>query len=253
MAMETSNNNSATERLEMLLNALPIGVVIIDRQTRKIIDLNPQASVYFDLPSDQLVGKTCTDHICPSQSGKCPILDQGQTLDRSEREIITKDGSRIPVLKTVIEALIDDRPVLIECIIDIRDKILAQQEHLKRERLQTALEMAGAICHGFNQPLQVILGHCELMRQDLYTPCDGPETLRQLTEKIEEYVDKIMLEVNKMSVFTRNLSNITKYETKPYLKSKIMDIERSSGKEGQSGTEPTRGSNQGFEPGHEPW
>jgi signal transduction histidine kinase len=228
MSIEIHYESSETDRLEMLLNALPIGIVIIDRKTRKIIDLNPQALVYFDLPLDQLVGKTCTDHICPSEKDNCPILDKGQTLDQSEREIITGDGSRMPVLKTVIEAEFDDRAVLIECIIDMRDKILAQKENLEREKLQTVLEMAGAICHEFNQPLQVILGFCELMKGEILELCELPEKEQELIEKLLKNVESIMNGVCKMSSLTRNLSNITKYETKPYLNSKIMDIKRSS-------------------------
>ena len=228
MSIEIHYEGSETEHLEMLLNALPIGIVIIDRNTRRIIDLNPQALVYFDRPMDQLVGKTCTDHICPSEKDNCPILDKGQTLDQSEREIITGDGSMMPVLKTVIEAEFDDRHVLIECIIDIRDKILAQKEHLEREKLQTVLEMAGAICHEFNQPLQVILGFCDLMKSDILELTDAHKNGQRLTERLLESIDSIMKGINKMSSLTRNLSNITKYETKPYLNSKIMDIKRSS-------------------------
>lgn len=228
MSIEIHYESSETDRLETLLSALPIGIVIIDCKTRKIIDLNPQALVYFDRPPGQLVGKTCTDYICPSEEGNCPILDREQTLDQSEREIITGDGSRIPVLKTVIEAEFDDRAVLIECIIDIRDKILAQKEHLEREKLQTVLEMAGAVCHEFNQPLQVILGLCELMKSDILQLVDLSINGQKLSRRLLENIDNIMRGVNKMSSLTRNLSNITRYETKPYLNSKIMDIDRSS-------------------------
>ncbi|MBU1193806.1 MAG: PAS domain-containing protein [Proteobacteria bacterium] len=209
---------SETERLEKLLNALPTGIVIIDCNTRKIIDLNPQALAYFDLPLDQLVGKICTDHICPAEKDSCPILDKGQTLDRSEKEIIIGDGSRIPVLKTVIKTELDNTPVLIECIIDIRDKKIAEEEHLKREKLQTMLELAGAVCHEFNQPLQVILGFCELIQR-----------MQNLDDQMKKNIDSIATEIHKMKSLTHDLSNITKYETKDYLHSKIVDIKRSSG------------------------
>lgn len=217
MTFSVQYKESEAERLEMLLNALPIGIVIIDCDTRKIIDLNPQALSYFDLPLEQLVGKTCTDHICPAEKDNCPILDKGQTLDRSEKEIIIGDGSRIPVLKTVITAEFDNKPVLIECIIDIRDKKIAEEEHLKREKLQTMLELAGAVCHEFNQPLQVMLGYCDLIkdRQDL-------------DDQMKQDMDRIVKEIYRMRSLTHDLSNITKYETKQYLKSKIVDIKRSS-------------------------
>lgn len=220
-------SNTETDRLEMLLGALPIGIVVIDCKTRTIIDLNPQALVYFDRPLDQLVGEICTDHICPSEVGQCPILDKGQALDRSEREIITGDGSRMPVLKTVIEVSFDDRPVLLECIIDIRDRVLAQEELIKREKLQTVLEMAGAICHEFNQPLQIILGFCELMQGEILKLSEFSKQGKDMADRLNGNIDKIFKEIYRMKDLTWNLSKVTKYETKSYLNSKIIDIERS--------------------------
>ena len=197
----------------MLFNALPIGIIIIDRNTRKIIDLNPQALVYFDMPLDSLVGKKCTSFICPALDGQCPILDHGLDLDRSEREIITGDGTILPVLKTVLETQLDGKPILIECIIDIRAQKRAEVEHLEREKLQVVLEMAGAICHEFNQPLQVISGYCELLKEN--------QAFDLETQKAVNIISK---EIEKMGTLTHSLSNITRYETKPYLKSKILDL-----------------------------
>lgn len=39
MSIEIHYESSETDRFEMLLNALPIGIVIIDRKTRKIMDI----------------------------------------------------------------------------------------------------------------------------------------------------------------------------------------------------------------------
>ena len=210
-------HEEAIERMEVLLNALPVGIVIIDYNTQKIIDLNPHALMTFGCSLDSLIGKKCREYICPAEKGNCPIIDQKSNLDRSEREIITSDGKRIPVLKTVIKTEIEGNRVLIECFIDISDKKLAEQEYVKREKLQAVLEMAGALCHEFNQPLQVISGYCELLQLD-------PE----LNLKRREQIDIILREISKMGSLTRDVMNITKYETKPYLNSMIVDIKQSS-------------------------
>ncbi len=208
----------ANERLESLLNRLPLGIVIIDYDTRQILDLNPHALMTFGCSLEQLIGKKCTDYICPADEGNCPIIDQGLDLDRSEREVITFTGERIPVLKTVMKNEIDGKLVLLECFIDISDKKRADEEHVKREKLQAILEMAGAVCHEFNQPLQVINGYCEILKSDL-----------EINVESKDQIDKILKAVSKMGSLTRDLMNVAAYETKPYLNSKIIDIKLSSG------------------------
>ncbi len=209
----------ANERLESLLNSLPLGIVIIDFNTRQILDLNPHALITFGCSPEQLIGKKCTDHICPADEGNCPIIDQGLDMDRFEREIINIAGERIPVLKTVMKTEIDGKLVILECFIDISDKKRAEEEHIKREKLQAILEMAGAVCHEFNQPLQVISGFCELLKT-------GPG----FNDENKLQINEIIKAVHRMGSLTKDVMNITDYETKPYLNSKIIDIKRSSGK-----------------------
>ena len=203
----------AAQRMENLLFSLPVGIVIIDYETQKILDVNPQAMTLLGCSQDQLVGKICTDYICPATKNNCPILDQGLTLDQSEREIITHDGSRLPVLKTVIITQIDGRKVLLECFVDITDRSRAEKEHLEKEKLKVVLEMAGGISHEFNQPLQVIFGYCEIL---LHAKSPDRES--------EEFIRIIQGEAFKMGTLTRNLTNLTQYKTKPYLGSRIADI-----------------------------
>lgn len=210
---------AANERLESFLNKIPLGIVIIDFDTQKILDVNPRALSTFGCSLEELIGRKCTDHICPAEEGRCPIIDQGLDLDQSEREIVTFTGERIPVLKTVIKDEIEGKVVLIECFKDITDKKRADEEHVKNEKLQAVMEMAGAVCHEFNQPLQVINGYCGLLLDDL-----------EINIESKDQIEEILKAVSKMGLLTRDLMDITAYETKPYLNSKIVDIKRSSAK-----------------------
>lgn len=98
---------------------------------------------------------------------------------------------------------------------------LEQKELAKRilqeEKLVGILEMAGAVCHELNQPLQVVLGYAELLIAKYSADTPG-----------YEYVGKIIENSMKISRITKKLSKITKYETKKYIgQSKIIDIEKS--------------------------
>ncbi len=96
--------------------------------------------------------------------------------------------------------------------------ITLQAELREKEKLQGVLEMAGAICHELNQPLQSVSGFSELLLMDMETSSPNYENLKNIHDGIKRIGD-----------LTRKIMNISRYQTKPYLnKSKIIDIEQAS-------------------------
>ena len=66
-------------------------------------------------------------------------------------------------------------------------------------------EMAGAICHEFNQPLQIIKGNAELLNLDI--PEDS-----FITQPLHDIINA----VNRLGNLTRKLQLMTRYKTKDY-------------------------------------
>lgn len=94
----------------------------------------------------------------------------------------------------------------------------SEKEQLRRRKLEGVLEMAGAVCHEMNQPMQIILGNSDLLLMHI------PEN-KQLYDKI----NKIREGIDRMRIITSKIKNITKYETKDYVGGiKIIDIEKAS-------------------------
>ena len=88
-----------------------------------------------------------------------------------------------------------------------------------KEKLEATFEVVGAVCHEMNQPLQSVLGYAELL-QDIDNP-----------EKIKEKAELLKGEIIRIGDLTRKLQSIKKYETRPYLKRKILDIDKSTEEE----------------------
>ncbi len=108
--------------------------------------------------------------------------------------------------------------LLIQENASMKKRRLLEAERLQRERLEGVLEMAGAACHEFNQPLQALLGYSDLLREDL--PKDSP---------LLEDIRKIKLSIDQLARITRKIMHVTKYETKEYIEgSKIIDIDKAS-------------------------
>ncbi len=85
---------------------------------------------------------------------------------------------------------------------------------LEKEKLQVIFEMTGAICHELSQPMQAISGNSELMLMNLQK--DNP---------LYKHVETIKDQVNRMGDITRKLKRVTRYKTKDYINSKIIDLD----------------------------
>lgn len=94
-----------------------------------------------------------------------------------------------------------------------------EKKLLEEEKLSGVLEMAGAICHELNQPMQVVSGYSELLLMDM-----------EKDNSAYSYIKMIKEQTNEMGSITRKLMRITKYETQEYIEgSRIVDIDKAAG------------------------
>lgn len=92
-----------------------------------------------------------------------------------------------------------------------------QSEVSRRDKLQAAIEVAGAAAHEINQPLCILLPACELIQRT-----DDPD-------KIKKYSKKIISAGKRISQIVEHMKVINKYITKPYVgHQNILDFYKSS-------------------------
>jgi len=121
------------KRLDTIVNSAQAGILLIDPQTHKIVYANQTVVEMTGNSRDSLMGKTCHNFICPSIEGHCPITDDLQEIDKSERSLLTIDGRLIPVLKTVSKVELNGKEHLLESFIDISERKEAEEKLSKSE------------------------------------------------------------------------------------------------------------------------
>ena len=131
------------ELWKIILEAVGVGVVLIDRERQTIVEANPFAADLIGLPREQVVGRSCHLFFQAEEGGTCPIKDDSQT-EKAERLLQTARGHRIPILKTVVPVTKDGHPYLLESFIDLTEQRQAE-EALSRanERLQLIVQEVG--------------------------------------------------------------------------------------------------------------
>lgn len=107
---------------------------------------------------------------------------------------------------------------VISVLTDVSSRKNAEEDKREKDRLEGILELSGAICHEMNQPLMSVLGYFELILMD--TTKNDPN---------HAYVKKIQNQLDRMSRITRQLMEISRYNTKDYLDGKIFDLAADSG------------------------
>jgi len=106
-----------------LLKNIQAGIVLIDANTKLIVDANPAACVLLGILKESLIGSHCYDWFC-SDNAKCPIsvTKEGVPLidiDNEETQIKRPDGSYVYLLRTAVSFLIENRRHILLTLTDI--------------------------------------------------------------------------------------------------------------------------------------
>jgi len=212
----------ANASLRTFLSASPIGIAIVEN--RKISWVNDELLKIFGCESsDEIVGKSTKE-----------FYAQNADYDMLGNEIYRRLRQGKPVVKDLVLKRSDGSEFIghlkissydagnptqkaILTLSDITWRKEAEEHRIQSEKLKGVIEMAGAVCHELNQPLQAVLGFSELLMMDLSN-----------ANPLYERLNSIVNQIRRMGELTGKLHKITKYETKDYLEGKIIDIDRST-------------------------
>jgi PAS domain S-box-containing protein len=157
-----------------LIESLPIGLVIIDSETRTIEEANSFAAAMFGAARQEIIGHRCHNFLCPAEKYSCPISDFGQTIDNSDRIMIRADGSQLQVLKTVKKIAVKGKEKMLECFVDIRERKKAEDDLREANRqLKTAIERAEKLAHEAEEANQAKSQFLANMSHEIRTPMNA--------------------------------------------------------------------------------
>jgi diguanylate cyclase (GGDEF)-like protein/PAS domain S-box-containing protein len=115
-------------RLKTILEKIPTGILIVDPANHTIVDINRIAASWVGASPSEIIGTICHQYVCPAECGRCPITDLGQSVDNAERVLLTSDGKRRPVIKTVTSVMLGGREHLVESLVDITERKRSEEQ-----------------------------------------------------------------------------------------------------------------------------
>lgn len=143
----------------------------------------------------------------------------GQITPPTRRDVVAVDGARVPVLLSAAVVRVHGEPVATVGVVrDLRERIEIERRLAESERLGVLAELAGTTAHELNQPLTSVMGYAELLK-------------RKMDESDPKYkaASTILREAERMAAIVKQIGQITRYETKPYVgDTRIIDLKRST-------------------------
>ena len=207
--------------LRTILNAIQDGISVLDTDFN-ILQVNRSMDSWYE-GEYPLIGKRCFQAYHNRQS-LCEVCPSKRVLETGIHQVdevpFETNGTEKGWLEIHAYPLKDDTGTvcgIVEYVRNITERKNGELARLESERLQGVLETAGAVGHELNQPLQSVMGQCELMFLDL-SP-SSPVYTRMATIRDQVY---------KMGEITRKLMGITRYRTKRYGKGDILDLDKAS-------------------------
>ena len=205
--------------LEKILESSLVGIALIENRIFK--QVNNEIVKLFGYNSKKEIEKKSLRMIYASEEDYVKVGQITRSIlakkNRANIEfnLIRKDGTSFPAQIVLICADTKNSSELtIDIMMDISERKNAQTERVKREKLQGVLEIAGAVCHELNQPLQAILGNSELIVMD-----------RSDKKMVNKRLNNIIDQITKMGKIIKKVSSITQYKTVKYVGDvKIFDI-----------------------------
>ncbi|WP_272700981.1 PAS domain-containing sensor histidine kinase [Desulfovibrio sp. Fe33] len=169
----------ARRRLKSILDTLPVGVFVVDVETRTLISANPMALRMSGYSLGELVGKPCRGILCGDNS-LCPVFNGEGGACVDENWLTAKDGGRLPVFKSMVATTVDGRESLVVSLLDISEQ----------KRLEDLREDVNRIVvHDLKAP---VIGVVNVCRYLLLEEEGMDAELREMLQAIEFQAEKAL-------------------------------------------------------------
>lgn len=192
--------------LREILDSQEVGVLIIDSEMHHILFVNKKGASLYGGTKDEIVGRLFQNVIYPPLFNEEKLPDSASPLISSENLLITLEGNRIPILKSVVHTTFNGRKCFVESFVDIRDWKKAEDEFIKardsaEEANRAKSEFLANMSHEIRTPLNGVIGFSDLLMKT------------KLTESQMHYMQSVYYSANSLLDLINDILDFSKIES----------------------------------------
>ena len=187
------------ELFRAVFDSAPVGILLLDRDGRRIITANNELCAVFGYDHDELVGLDIRHLLHPAQheSFARALTQAGETEQAVLRDYKGASKSGRLINLEIIPSLTRkdplDEPNYLLIIHDVTERRRLEEQLRQSEKLQAIGQLAGGIAHDFNNQLAGIMGYAELLQ------------LRSAEENLRAYAENIIQSTQRAADLTGQL------------------------------------------------
>lgn len=111
---------STSKTQKTIIDAMPFGLMLINKD-KKILQLNEAGQQISGYSGSEILNTHCYESVCGSECDQCPVVDLNESIKNEKKILIQKDGTKIPIIKTVKKIRINNEEILLEGFVDISE------------------------------------------------------------------------------------------------------------------------------------
>jgi PAS domain S-box-containing protein len=201
------------------------GIIIHQAGVIQFINISAARTLGYGQPAEA-VGQPVAAHIAPEYRdavlARIEARLRGDAVPATtEMEVLRRDGSRLWLEATAATVTWDGAPATRVSGIDITDRRRREAAEREAENLRAVASLANATAHEINNPLTVIIGNLQLLREALSDRAAA-----------EVYADRVQHGVQRIREMVEHMRQITRLEPLKELDTgglPTLDLRRSSG------------------------
>jgi len=218
---DDTRRKQAEDELERSRRNALIGSYIV--QGGRFVYVNPEFCRITERSREELIDSLSLQHV--HEEFVDYVKERSRAMLKGERSepyafcIVARSGAVKWVMEAVTSIHHEGRRAILGFFMDVTRARQAVEERKEREKIQAVLELAGAVGHELNNPLQVVVTCSDKLDPEAL----DDEADRQRLRLLRKNVQRIVLILEKFQ-------NITQYATKDYLQGKkIFDLDAATG------------------------
>jgi histidine kinase len=192
------------KKYNAVFNNIPRALFLLNRETLAILDCNRSATSLYGYTKGEMIGKNFMEFFAENDREEHKSLIKGlQNINRVKH--LGKEERSFYVNINLTDSDYQVGPkVILAMVIDVTERIEAEQQVIQANKMATLGEMATGVAHELNQPLSVIQMISNLFVRNLNRGAlPDKETLSDVSSKLQSNVERASKIINHMREFGR--------------------------------------------------